>query len=469
MTTAEHAIDLRQIPAWHRPAVNLRERIGDRFLAMLAFILIGYAVGGRGFAYIGFPPVFIGEVTLLLGVLAFMGSRRWTWIFCDAHAWPLLALCGWGLSGTVPYVSVYAIDSLRDAMVWGYSAFGLILAVLIVDRPQRLSHFMGRYRTFVPWFLCLVPLVFSVYRFLSGGGSTRPEWPWVSVAIIQMKEGDVLVHLAGVMAFWVSGLGGPTPWKWVALLAINAAAMGVVDRAGMVAFGAVFFLCVLLKPMHTVGQRIIITVLFLSVVLWASNIKVPVPSGKGREISFDQIVTNLGSILFDTGSDGLDSTKEWRMDWWRLIGDYTFHGEYFWTGKGYGINLADDDGFQVLQDNSLRNPHNVHMTILARGGVPGLALWALAQASWGVWIAASLLRARRRGQQQWAGLFFFLFTYWFALLINGSFDVYLEGPMGGIWFWTVYGAGLAALSVYRTNPDAFQMQPLEQRLRIENR
>ena len=26
--------------------------------------------------------------------------------------------------------------------------------------------------------------------------------------------------------------------------------------------------------------------------------------------------------------------------------DYTVFGDYFWTGKGFGISLADDDGFQ---------------------------------------------------------------------------------------------------------------------------
>ena len=40
-------------------------------------------------------------------------------------------------------------------------------------------------------------------------------------------------------------------------------------------------------------------------------------------------------------------------------------------------------------------------------------------------------------------MFLFLGAYWLAFLINGSFDVYLEGPMGGIWFWTVYGIGVA--------------------------
>lgn len=30
-------------------------------------------------------------------------------------------------------------------------------------------------------------------------------------------------------------------------------------------------------------------------------------------------------------------------------------------------------------------------------------------------------------------------------MINASFDILLEGPHGGIWFWSVFGFGLAHL------------------------
>ncbi|HEY2759656.1 MAG TPA: hypothetical protein VGI75_02910, partial [Pirellulales bacterium] len=53
------------------------------------------------------------------------------------------------------------------------------------------------------------------------------------------------------------------------------------------------------------------------------------------------------------------------------------------------------------------------------------------------------------GQARWAGLFLFLFAYWAALLIQASFDVYLEGPVGGLWFWTITGVGIAAAWLHR--------------------
>ncbi len=34
-------------------------------------------------------------------------------------------------------------------------------------------------------------------------------------------------------------------------------------------------------------------------------------------------------------------------------------------------------------------------------------------------------------------------------MVNATFDVYLEGPMGALWYWTVFGIGIAAAQIYR--------------------
>ena len=103
--------------------------------------------------------------------------------------------------------------------------------------------------------------------------------------------------------------------------------------------------------------------------------------GVARRISVDQIVANV-----------TERVRRWRCDpcsTGRRRGgssggtrssSYTIGGEYFWSGKGYGINLADADGFQVTADGSLRAPHNGHIEVLARAGVPGLLLWIGVQA-----------------------------------------------------------------------------------------
>ncbi len=41
-----------------------------------------------------------------------------------------------------------------------------------------------------------------------------------------------------------------------------------------------------------------------------------------------------------------------------------------------------------------------------------------------------------------------ILAYWLALIVNMSFDVYLEGPQGGIWFWCLVGY-IIALTLYQ--------------------
>jgi hypothetical protein len=52
------------------------------------------------------------------------------------------------------------------------------------------------------------------------------------------------------------------------------------------------------------------------------------------------------------------------------------------------------------------------------------------------------------------------FAIWVAALINMSFDVYLEGPQGGIWFWSVVGLGLVLMRVASTAPEPDEMRVL---------
>jgi hypothetical protein len=170
-----------------------------------------------------------------------------------------------------------------------------------------------------------------------------------------------------------------------------------------------------------------------------------------RNVGAAQILENFESIFGTSGATNLDATKAWRLSWWQSIGNYTFNGPYFWTGKGYGMALAEADGFadNVKGQPILRSPHNVHMTVLARSGVPGLALWALAQVAWFTALMNAHIVARRRGETQWANLFLWVACYGLAILIDASFDVALEGPMLGIWFWSLFGFGIASTMVYR--------------------
>ena len=430
-------------------------RLRGRWLALMAVTLVGYAVIGKGFAYVGYPPVFIGEICLLVGLLAF-ATFPWRAVTRLPVVGPMLLLLGWCLVRAIPGVRRWGVDGLRDFVVVGYAVFALFVTAAIMADPTRLARMLRWFRVLVRWILIGTPIVNLLYRLTYG--SAALTWPWGQASFFQQKEGDVLVHLAGVLAFWVAGLEGATvAWPWLLLLAVDVAVMGAIDRAGMLTFALALGLCLALRHRSRVAWQVTGTLAGMMCLalfaLWVTGLRIEVPGGKGRDISFEQVITNLTSMASDTGQGNMDSTKEWRLDWWDEIIRYTFHGEYFWTGKGFGVNLADDDGFQVLTSGALRNPHNVFMTVLGRAGVPGLALWCFAHLSWAAAMLRAQWRARRRGDARWAGVFLFLLAYWLAFLMNGSFDVFLEGPMGGIWFWSVFGAGIGAIWAYHRHPE----------------
>ncbi len=170
---------------------------------------------------------------------------------------------------------------------------------------------------------------------------------------------------------------------------------------------------------------------------------------------------NVASVFEKTGVAAVDGTRAWRQEWWDKIIDYTVHGPYFLIGKGYGINLADSDGIiDVTHDKEegapLRSPHNSHLTFLARAGVPGFALWVVLQVAWLLEMLKWLFLARRAGRPVAIGLLTFLLTYWMAIMVVAATDVTLEGPMLGIWFWTIFGIGIAVTRLLNQDPVLFE-------------
>jgi len=426
---------------------TLGRRSAQVFVTSLGVVLIAYAFFGRGVAYVGTGSLFIGEAVFFLGVLAFvlnLGRAR----FGPFH-WLLVAFIAAGLIQTVPYVGPYGLLALRDAVVWGYAFFAL--AVATTFDPAWFDRLTRAYSRFIPAFLLWVPLAMALEI---GFQDSLPGWPGAPVPFIVVKHGDVAVHLAGIAAFLLAGLYAdrrawiPSAIIWV-LVFMELAMVGAVSRGGLVA--AVVGTAGVLLFVRSTGRLLSAAGIALAgfILLYALNPTIDVGSNQGRALSFSQLVDNVASVILETDRGNLQGTKEWRLAWWEKIVDYTIDGPYFWTGKGFGINLADDDGFQVLADRSLRAPHNGHMAILARGGVPLLALWVAIQAAFAIGLLRAARRARAAGNRLLVQLAAWLFAFWSAALINMTFDVYLEGPQGGIWFWSVIGLGLVVMDAAR--------------------
>ncbi len=421
-------------------------RFMDRYFTCLAFVLLGYALGGRGFAYWGVNPLFVGEIALLFGVVVLLKSKQINRLLSLNAFLPLLLYMTWGCICTVPYLGKYGKDAIRDAVVWGYGTYAFIVAALLISDPTRVMRMVLYFRKFTVWFLVLAPVTTVATVFFE---DKLPLFPGGVNPIIQVKGGDMCVHLAGVFVYVVAlgaGIHAIIPSFFIPL----NFALNLQGRAGMVAFAVAASVSMALRPFHPRLMRILFVLGLCLFMLWASDIRI---ERGAREISFKYMMTAVQSIVGESSDDTLGDTKEWRMRWWTKIYQYTVHGEYFWMGKGFGINLASDDGFQTDEDEALRSPHNGHLTQLARAGVPGFVLWCMVQGTFAYQIVTTYFRAKKMRKKNWSGVFMFLGAYWAAFMANATFDVFLEGPMGGIWMWCIYGAGIGCVQVFKRYPD----------------
>ncbi|MGA2494107.1 MAG: O-antigen ligase family protein [Roseiarcus sp.] len=432
-----------------RAAPPRPKRQGDRYLLALSCVLLGYALIGKGFAYLGYPPLFVGELTLLAGLLALVRSGCLVSVFTFGPSLLLAALMGWTLLRTLPFIGAYGFDALRDSVIFMYGGFAFVVAALLIEDGRRVNTAIRYYNTFldiyVPAVLFLFPLSFY-FR------DSVPTIPGTTVPLIWVGAGEVGTHLAGAAVFVLAGFRRPTP-VWTACLFAALVVASAVSRAAMLAF----IVPVVLAALVLRKTRVLAVAATTGLLLFAASYEVETSfstyqearSSTERHVSAVQLVENAASI-FGGGGEQTEGTKEWREKWWNIIVDNTVYGPYFWTGRGFGVNLALEDGFGN-RDNErpLRSPHNAHMTILARAGIPGVTLWGVFLAAWLGAMLHTMSLARRDGMADWAGLLLFIACYASACLINASFDVALEAPMQGIWFWCLIGFGAGATMIYR--------------------
>jgi len=432
------------------PAASQQSSLGDRYLLMLSCMLLGYATIGKGFAYLGLPPLFIGEIALLLGLFVFLRSGCFVAALASLPSVLLAAAMLWVLIRTVPFVGKYGFESLRDSVVIMYGGFAFVITALLIEDARRINTLVRYYALFVGVFIPVVPFTLAVTRYW---WESIPQWPGYNVPILFVQPTEVAVNLTGAAVFVLAGFRR-VPFVFAVPVLASLAMVLTTSRGGMLAIVVpIIFATIVLGKwrMLAAGLAVVLALIVIAPVVESASDSGPEDLGVKRQISSQQLVANVESIV-GYSDEKLEGTKTWRLEWWDIIMKHTVFGPNFWGGRGFGLNLADADGFQDRADpNSplLRSPHNVHMTILARAGVPGAAVWILFLVSWLGVIANALLVARRRGDAEWVGLFLWIGCYAASAVINASFDVALEGPVQGIWFWCLIGFGMGAAMVYR--------------------
>ena len=173
---------------------------GDRYLAFLAIALLGYALMGKGFAYLGFPPLYMGEIVFFIGAVVFLRTGALVASLATLPGLMLVALMVWVLARTIPFVSVYGFDALRDSAVVMYGGFAFIVIGLLLKDARRIDTVLRYYNILVVSLpAILVGFCFTVY-----GAEYIPSF-FGPVGIVTHTTSAVGTHVAGTMIFVLIG------------------------------------------------------------------------------------------------------------------------------------------------------------------------------------------------------------------------------------------------------------------------
>ena len=169
---------------------------GDRYLALLAIVLLGYALMGKGFAYLGVPPLYVGEIALLTGIVVFLRIGAFAGAVATLPALLLVALMTWVLARTLPFVGLYGVESLRDSVVVIYGCFAFFVIGLLLEDARRINTVLRYYGIMLASFPA-IPVGFWLTKYW-GDYIPRLFGP---VPIVEIGSSAVGTHLAGAMVF----------------------------------------------------------------------------------------------------------------------------------------------------------------------------------------------------------------------------------------------------------------------------
>jgi hypothetical protein len=383
-----------------------------------------YVFLNKGIAY-----TYLVEAIWLFGILLLLMDRKKVELIWNKTTKLILFFIAisfiYILRGSTKYDLV---DLIRDSFIFQYGWFVFILFLFKDKIEQVWESLFYIYK----WFPFVALLNFILQYFVPFFETIAP---FGGIPILLYKNGDMGVQLL-ISTLLLLYTYEKKPLKWRILLslviALDFLILASYSRSGIVAFLASMLCFIYFNKDILLQSRVRLLLKYLPIILLIVtpiyiNIKVT-ENFQGRSIGLEQIKNNFSSIVGGTTDATSEDNVVWRLLWWAKIMDYSFSAPNFFIGKGLGMSLATDDDIITLDEN-LRSPHNFHLNIMARFGVLIFLIWTYFL----IQVLKPLFKKQLIGRRLLIGCILL------AFLINASFDVFLEGPMGAFPFWTWLG------------------------------
>jgi len=394
------------------------------YIKLYFFVLLLYVFFNKGVAY-----SYMAEIILIAGICILFINRRQFEIGLNRKQ----ILVGIFIIISFLYILFgvfqYSIlNVLRDSLAFQYAWFAFIIYFFKNEYDFIWQKIIQIYK-WTPLVLFLnFFLFYFVFLYLP------PINIFGNQNIIIYKNGDKSVHLliSTILMFLYTERYSR---RWLIantiLIVINFLILLAFTRSGSVAYILAlfsFFFFSKEKILNESLRKLLKYIPIIMIIGMGLFVAIDIQGdAQGRTISISQITDNFSSIVTTNIDGNLVENKVWRLIWWAKLLNESFTLQHFFVGKGLGMSLAGNDILNT--DDNLRSPHNFHLTILARFGYFVFIAWAI----WLVSIFKPLFTRKLAGKT------LALTSILLAFIINGSFDVYFEGPMGAFPFWTFVG------------------------------
>jgi hypothetical protein len=421
-------------------AVGKPRPFSDKWQKTGIFLIIGYILLNRAFAYLGIPQLklFIGEIVLIcfllfrpaegIETLAAALSRPSRLRDC---AWAIVLFIGYGLFEVCRgLASGYPLVRCLETFAFNYYALYLLFGLWLGKRNPallrtvviRLAWLNGLYGIAFIFFLSRIPLYIPGSQ---GDAAFAFGQPW-----------GAALSVLGLLCFETrlekSAL--PLALNVFILLGMQVRAEWIGFMAGMLVYG------VLKKQMKriVVGAGAVVALLAIG---YVANISLPGSGSRVGGVISTREIAGRALAPFDpdvaeslTGNAAIyERTAEWRTNWWKAIWASIHHDALNAAiGPGYGYPLVDLVPY-LKGRYFLRTPHSIFFYALGYGGWVHIVLLGFLEGT----MAALLLRSFRLTGQPY-GL-----VAWAAINSWILFDTSLESPFRGIPFFLITGIAMA--------------------------
>ena len=318
---------------------------------LLFIVILGYALGGKGFAYVSpVEPVYIGEISLALCMLGLMTRLGHSGLFdTSIHKLIWVYLIYAGIHLIIDY-DQYRLLAIRDSSTAYYALFFFASYSLFLN--DQIVHAFAR--------IIKIALVFSALQILMGKFSVR--FPGF------LPQVDAYIPLSAAAAFYFCVMAIENrKISYIVISGILTLLCIMGKTSHLLSLVAVMASAVLFGRMRTLMGPIAIMSVIAVVVGGVLLIVNP-----AIVIDFIAESDTMETLSLDSGAF-IGSTTKWRWDWWMTIWHDTMRTAPFW-GAGFGGDistafLGPELGKQV------RYPHSIMFTAIGRLGLIGLSIF----------------------------------------------------------------------------------------------